>query len=647
MGHIALERHTWGRSHVDAITAWHRDCKANHAECGQTLSRTQSFDVDDVDLPTRCVELLCDDTPTGPLPRGFLLRETAGSRGRYVALSHRWGEDTFATRTTRGNYASRLTEPQWATQLFLEAALHARSLGVRYLWIDSWCIVQDEEVDWARESVRMADYYQQAWLTISATKLSSHGGLVGAVPPESMPTLTRLPYRDKDGVQRDYFYAQCVGEDKLARDYVRHVSRSPLLRRGWVYQEWMLSRRLLAFSESGVFMQCQRTAPKGVAGDEVLSWAAPGEEAGDQPEGFNDLAFKSALGFELSTARQVRESWLTAVETYSGLEITWLEEDRLIALSGVAKEFGAALAERERVEGPAGMDKQGEGGSVPTGCRHRYVSGLWLGHPRGLLWEQVARGPRVRVQGLPTWSWASMATVMDNAKDDEVITGMAVQWATRTRPYSKPMVVCEMVHARTVPVKMSVAGDGRKIMTPLYIEASEEPPEDEYNKDHRFVMLGVKGRLTKVRIHGEFESESDSAVVAALTNHEPGFGRDMWRRATTESEPDVVVGWASLEHPDWQEDATHPEGGANLQSARHGELVHALFVARIAKAKGGLGYGNWTGHQAVFKVLFLRPVDIPGLRACYERLGTGRLFGNDVDVSFQELQGTEEVVWLV
>lgn len=600
------------------------------------------------------MEVICNDTTTEPSlpPYSFFLRETGGMTGKYIALSHRWGDDTFAARTLKRNYECRLgrchpgscSEP-WAppTRLFCEAALLAWSLGVRYVWIDSWCIVQDDDQDWARESVRMADYYQYAWLTISATTLTSEGGLFGAISPEDTPTITRLPYHDKEGRQQGHFYAQCVGEDKLAQDYIQHVSRSSLLRRGWVYQEWMLSRRLLAFSGAGLFVQCQNAAPKGLAGDAVRRWAAPDDEASKvEPAGFNDLAFKDALEFKLSTIHEVRESWLTTVETYSGLEITRLEEDRLIALGGVAKEFGIALSEREKEEGGDDLKRKEREGLL-AGCKHRYVSGLWFGHVRGLLWEQVTPGRRVRVQGLPTWSWASISTRMKNGKGEDVLTGMAVQWSSATRKYEKPTHVCEMVQAMTVPVKVSVDGFGQTVMTPLYHQATEQLPENEYNKDHRFVMLGIKGRLMRVRVHGEFESDDDCRTAATLTSHSPDFGRDMWRRVTTESVPDVVVGWASIEHPDWQGDGHGPPS----QSTGQGGLVHALFVSRMGKIKGGLGYSNWTGHQAVYKVVFTRPVNIPGFGTCYERLGTGRLFGNDIDATFQGMQDMEDLIWLM
>src|SRR5690606_34058023 len=104
-------------------------------------------------------------------------------------------------------------------------------------------------------------------------------------------------------------------------------------------------------------------------------------------------------------------------------------------------------------------------------------------------------------------SWASIATLMDN---EEVTTGMPVQWAKSTRSYDGPEDVCEMVEARTVPVDVSVYEDGRTVMTPLFEKAADEPPESEYNKDHRFVMVAVKARLMRARVHGEFESEDDT-----------------------------------------------------------------------------------------------------------------------------------------
>jgi hypothetical protein len=38
---------------------------------------------------------------------------------------------------------------------FLDAIVVTKALGLRYLWIDSLCIIQDDEDDWLAESKTM------------------------------------------------------------------------------------------------------------------------------------------------------------------------------------------------------------------------------------------------------------------------------------------------------------------------------------------------------------------------------------------------------------------------------------------------------------------------------------------------------------
>ncbi|KAF8864313.1 heterokaryon incompatibility, partial [Acephala macrosclerotiorum] len=43
-----------------------------------------------------------------------------------------------------------------------------RFLGLKYIWIDSLCILQDYKEDWVEESAKMGIYYSSSWLTIGA-----------------------------------------------------------------------------------------------------------------------------------------------------------------------------------------------------------------------------------------------------------------------------------------------------------------------------------------------------------------------------------------------------------------------------------------------------------------------------------------------
>lgn len=57
--------------------------------------------------------------------------------------------------------------------LFQDAIIITRQLGLRYLWIDSLCIIQDSLRDWETEAAKMASIYQNSYVTISATDASN------------------------------------------------------------------------------------------------------------------------------------------------------------------------------------------------------------------------------------------------------------------------------------------------------------------------------------------------------------------------------------------------------------------------------------------------------------------------------------------
>mgnify|MGYP005989207325 CR=1 FL=1 len=66
---------------------------------------------------------------------------------------------------------------------FQDAMEVARFLEGRYIWIDSLCIIQDNNADWEENAVVMGDVYQNTYLTLSATASSnSSEGLFRARP---------------------------------------------------------------------------------------------------------------------------------------------------------------------------------------------------------------------------------------------------------------------------------------------------------------------------------------------------------------------------------------------------------------------------------------------------------------------------------
>lgn len=99
-----------------------------------------------------------------------------GADVRYTALTYCWGTSPFF-RTTKSNLADLTSNFPWnnLAKNFQDAIIVTRWLGIRYLWIDALCIVQDDKGDWDRQSAKWGDIYANSYLTISATRSVAAG----------------------------------------------------------------------------------------------------------------------------------------------------------------------------------------------------------------------------------------------------------------------------------------------------------------------------------------------------------------------------------------------------------------------------------------------------------------------------------------
>src|SRR2546421_28580 len=80
--------------------------------------------------------------------------------GRYATLSHCWGEH-LPLVTTKDNLLERQRGIYWSDlpRSFQDAIVTTAEQGLRYLWIDSLCIVQDDQCDWDEHASSMAEIY--------------------------------------------------------------------------------------------------------------------------------------------------------------------------------------------------------------------------------------------------------------------------------------------------------------------------------------------------------------------------------------------------------------------------------------------------------------------------------------------------------
>ena len=193
-------------------------------------------------LPTRVL-----DVGNAENPNRLRLYEPKREQGRYIALSHRWGESRpFSTEKETIEIRRNGIEFDQLPKTFQDAVAVTRKLGVQYLWIDSLCIIQDDDEDWRRESGKMETVFASAYCTIAAT--SATNSVDGFLIPRSVKRFVRL--QDNKDSQL-YAYVSEVSED-----FDHDVEQGELNKRAWVLQERALSPRTIHFTAGQTYWEC-------------------------------------------------------------------------------------------------------------------------------------------------------------------------------------------------------------------------------------------------------------------------------------------------------------------------------------------------------------------------------------------------------
>ena len=605
---------------IKLIKDWWSACET-HTTCCRTLSGYRTVDSDRTPLPRRCIRVNTSLDNAAELD--LTLEETKGKHGRYICLSHRWIQpDTEMSSTTASNYAARTSGTGFwdLPPSFLQAFRTAAGFGIQYIWIDSLCIIQDAPSDWEEESAEMGEYYQLAAFTIVST-LCPDDSYSEYSPPRPQH-LVRLPYRDEAGMRRGYFYVYPRrSASGLEMKFTKHIRASQILTRGWVFQEWLLSRRIICFTQSGVYTQClcRNDTVRNQLGEDI------GLNFRNRRQAAVVLSIKSSLHLELQTTENIYCGWEAVVEQYSSLAFSYPEKDRIIALLGVAREFAATLSQVPCREGP----EVAEDG---------FITGLWKDDlHRGLLWEQVKPGIHNRLANLPTWSWASINSAVRWRscqwvyRDNGDVLPDSQEWSRSVWKNELTFVACTVTGSyrlralHSPPVRSHSNG--------ALFETSQQGDQGilhlggggDMEPNSNFDGLHLRGRLQPVNI-GDYlcsKVSSPAADLDGFDEEEPGLSG--LRIVATAGLRDVISGWASLEHSEFQQDCAFTS--CPLIFAL---LVSTLPIKRRSCTKTNSAYANGPGE---FNVLYLRRSET--ILDGFERLGVGRLFGHEAGKGFQ------------
>lgn len=380
---------------LEFATSQLQSCLHNHKECN--VSRD-----DNNWLPSRLICL--DGMEEDESVRLVLSRDI--NPGPYCTLSHCWGSAEFIKLSKDNlNSFSRKIPMSDLPKTFRESMLVARKLGLRYIWIDSLCIIQDDPDDWFNEASQMYKVYSNSMFNICATTAieSSQGLFTSRDPTRLQRCEANIPwYRDGGS-----FQILDMGM------WNNQILNAPLNMRAWVVQEQLLSPRNIHFGPTQIFWECLETTtaeqfPHG------MPKAIPffGQSARRQ------LHQSSYDSQNEQQSKALESCWTEIVNRYAKAKFSH-PEDRIIAFSGITRKFELMLSKK---------------------CD----AGLWRDHIlRDILWyvESCRQGDgtpseRPETYRAPSFSWMAVegAITLDSQTE---ITGSLAQVLAMTIEKSK------------------------------------------------------------------------------------------------------------------------------------------------------------------------------------------------------------------
>jgi hypothetical protein len=345
------------------LEAWLKECTINHQDCKAPLLNPE--------LPTRVIDVFAYD-------REVTLFESKGQRGRYIALSHCWGSSSrlMATKESLEDLSKGIAI-SFLPKTFRDAINITKRLGVKYLWIDCLCIVQDDPSDWEREASKMSQVYSYAYLTISAS--GSTDSYSGCFPKRAKDSYVSVPTRSLGyDVPRDlsgpksfvmeyerkarpgqwgrlhlfeewlpgssFFAPQRTNVGSFGK-YFDPIADEPLSVRGWTLQERLLSPRIVHYATDQMYFECETQLLSEDCFKIPNMFFSMGILLSTQSIAFEKHGLPKSAGISYDIGQHVpnplggwrwRGGWLSIVENYSRRRLT-VNQDKLSAVAGVAR----------------------------------------------------------------------------------------------------------------------------------------------------------------------------------------------------------------------------------------------------------------------------------------------------------------------
>jgi hypothetical protein len=235
---------------------------------------------------------------------------------RYVTLSRCWGKEAMI-RLLQSNLREFLTSISFSclSKTFREAMEFTLHIGLRYLWIDALCIIQDSEDDWSHEAMLTSSVYTNSYLNLAAT--SSRNGSGGLFVAQNPLLANRCSIEAK---WEGFMFGRYTCFDGIASR--RRIAGAPLNKRASVLRERLLAPQVVHFAYDQVWWECLQMR------------ACESFPTGIRKER-SPIVSDAATSFWNLCSETSTENWLNMVESYTKCGHT-KHEDKLDAIAGVS-----------------------------------------------------------------------------------------------------------------------------------------------------------------------------------------------------------------------------------------------------------------------------------------------------------------------
>lgn len=278
------------------------------------------------------------------LEKGCLVPATTAYR--YIAFSYvRGGAKVINTTNEtlddfRAPGSLRITSKAFPRAVS-DVAVFVTEFGERYLWIDSLCIIQDDEETKHTQIMQMDIIYRMAYLTIIAhSGTSADSPLPGVFPGTRLQPVTVEDVQYSNGTRRRSSYSEKIRLISLPpSDLGSIIDESVYESRGWTMQEHLLSQRCLYFTEHQIFFRCcvgcAREAEALVDGLALDDDSMPSNRDYNALNEFQTIISRDRDGPRGISKRDISTLYKAAVKIYTQRSLSF-ESDIVNAFFGIA-----------------------------------------------------------------------------------------------------------------------------------------------------------------------------------------------------------------------------------------------------------------------------------------------------------------------